>query len=188
MLLSAGFGMDAGDQGAPLSRSGKDGIARWTRGVAGWLRSPTHGAEAPSIGADGSASSVLNSSDGSSAGGGEDGLANREAATDTQADPLAAARLEGVHLAGRTIAHLVNNDLTITVGALDLLRAHGNLPPHLHALLDTALDALFAATDHIDQVRCVTRIAVTDSPAGPALDLDRSRDVQPTGAPSPHHH
>jgi hypothetical protein len=103
---------------------------------------------------------------------------------DATLDPVAAARLDGVRLAGRTIAHLVNNDLTITVGALDLLRAHGDLPPHLHTLLDTALDALFAATDHIDQVRHVTRVVLTDSPAGPALDLDRSRDTPPEPYPS----
>ncbi len=91
------------------------------------------------------------------------------------ADALAAARLDGVLLAGRTVAHLVNNDLTIAVSALDLLRAHGDLPPHLHGLLDSALGGLYAAAEHVDQVRRITRVVIVESPAGPALDLDRSR-------------
>lgn len=88
-------------------------------------------------------------------------------------DAEATARLDGVHLAGRTLAHLVNNDLALTVGALDLLRAHDELPPHVHALLDEALSGLYAATHHVEQVRRITRVVTHESPAGPSLDLDR---------------
>jgi hypothetical protein len=88
-------------------------------------------------------------------------------------DAESAARLDGVHLAGRTLAHLVNNDLALTVGALDLLRLHDETPPHVHALLDEALTGLYAATRHVEQVRRITRVVTHESPTGPSLDLDR---------------
>src|SRR5215203_2861630 len=45
------------------------------------------------------------------------------------------ARLEGVRLAAREVAHLLNNDLAIALGCLELLQAETDLPPHLLDLL-----------------------------------------------------
>ena len=87
---------------------------------------------------------------------------------------VAAARLEGIQLAAREIAHLVNNDLAVTVGTLDLLRARGDVPPPVLELLDQALAGLSAATGHVEQLQRVQRVVTRQTPAGPSLDLDRS--------------
>jgi hypothetical protein len=89
-------------------------------------------------------------------------------------DPVAAARLEGVRLTAREIAHLVNNDLTVAIGTLDLLRYRGDVPPHLQATLDKVLAGLSAATRHVEQLQHVKRVATRETPVGPSLDLERS--------------
>lgn len=97
-----------------------------------------------------------------------------DANVSTGADSVAAARLEGIHLAAREIAHLVNNDLAVTVGLLDLLRARGDVPVQVLEMLDQALAGLSAATSHVDQLQRVQRVVTRETPAGPSLDLDRS--------------
>jgi hypothetical protein len=87
---------------------------------------------------------------------------------------VAAARLEGIQLAAREIAHLVNNDLAVTVGALDLLRTRGDVPAPVLDLLDQALAGLSAATGHVAQLQQVQRVVTRETPAGPSLDLDKS--------------
>jgi hypothetical protein len=89
-------------------------------------------------------------------------------------ESVAAARLEGIQLAAREIAHLVNNDLAVTVGTLDLLRARGDVPASVLELLDQALAGLSAATGHVEQLQRVQRVVTRQTPAGPSLDLDRS--------------
>jgi hypothetical protein len=163
VLIATGSRTDTRDLGDDSSRPHADGIFGWPRRLFGRLlrqsRSARHDAENTAM-----------------------GVAARHAARDGAAaqrerDAVTAAQLAGVHLAGRTIAHLVNNDLTVTVGALDLLRAQGNLPPHLHALLDEAIGGIYAATDHVEQVRRISHVVTIASPAGPSLDLDRCTDV-----------
>ena len=85
------------------------------------------------------------------------------------------ARLEGVHLAAREIAHLVNNDLAVAVGLVDLLQAQGDLPPDLRSLLESASASLDAAARHIEQLQSVVRVVVKETPAGESLDLERSQ-------------
>lgn len=85
------------------------------------------------------------------------------------------ARLEGVHLAAREIAHLLNNDLAVAVGLVDLLQAEADLTPELRALLKTASASLDAATRHIQQLQSVERVVVKQTPAGQSLDLERSQ-------------
>ena len=85
------------------------------------------------------------------------------------------ARLEGVHLAAREIAHLVNNDLAVAVGLVDLLQAQAKLPPDLRALLQNASTSLDAAARHIEQLQSVVRVVVKETPAGQSLDLERSQ-------------
>lgn len=86
-----------------------------------------------------------------------------------------AARLEGVHLAAREMAHLLNNDLAVAVGAVDLLEERAQLPPHLHDLLKNAATSLETAARRIEELQRVVRVVVKETPAGESLDLERSR-------------
>ena len=90
-------------------------------------------------------------------------------------DMLATARLDGVRLAAREIAHLLNNDLAVAVGLVDLLQDRLDLPPHLKELLDGAALSLDAAARHVEQLQGVVRVVVKETPAGESLDLERSR-------------
>jgi signal transduction histidine kinase len=85
------------------------------------------------------------------------------------------ARLEGVRLAAREMAHLLNNDLAVAVGYVDLIQAQIDLPPHLLDLLRGASRSLHAATRHVQQMQAIVQVVVKDTPAGQSLDLERSR-------------
>jgi hypothetical protein len=85
------------------------------------------------------------------------------------------ARLDGVRLASREVAHLLNNDLAVAVGCIDLLQAQIDLPPHLAELIRGAARSLDAAALHIEQLQRVSQVVVKETPAGPSLDLERSR-------------
>lgn len=85
------------------------------------------------------------------------------------------ARLEGVKLAAREMAHLLNNDLAVAVGLVDLLQERLDLPPHLRELLEDAASSLDAAARHVEQLQAVKRVVVKETPAGQSLDLERSR-------------
>jgi signal transduction histidine kinase len=85
------------------------------------------------------------------------------------------ARLEGVQLAARAIAHLLNNDLAVAVGLVDLLEAQADLPSDLRPLLQNASTSLDAAARHIEQLQSVVRVVVQETPAGESLDLERSQ-------------
>jgi signal transduction histidine kinase len=85
------------------------------------------------------------------------------------------ARLDGVRLAAREMAHVLNNDLAVAVGLVELLQGRPDLPPRLRDLLADAADSLDAATRHIEDFQDVVRVAVKDTPGGPSLDLEQSR-------------
>jgi hypothetical protein len=85
------------------------------------------------------------------------------------------ARLEGVRLAAREMAHLLNNDLAIALGCMDLLQSQSDLPPHVLDLLRGAARSLDAAALHVEQLQDVERVIVKETPVGPSLDLERSR-------------
>ena len=85
------------------------------------------------------------------------------------------ARLEGVHLAAREIAHLLNNDLAVAVSLVDLLQAQTELPAELRPFLESAATSLDAAAHHIKQLQSVVRVVVKETPAGQSLDLERSQ-------------
>ena len=88
---------------------------------------------------------------------------------------LEQARLEGVQLAAREMAHLLNNDLAVAVGLIELLQERPDLPPHLRELLDEAAESLDSAAHHISDFQSVVRVATKETPAGRSLDLDRSQ-------------
>jgi len=95
------------------------------------------------------------------------------------------ARLEGVRLAAREIAHLLNNDLAVAVGFVELLEAEAGLSPEMRALLQTASTSLDAAARRIEQLQSVVRVVVKETPAGEALDLERSQRSYPQPAERP---
>ena len=88
---------------------------------------------------------------------------------------LEQARLEGVQLAAREMAHLLNNDLAVAVGLIELLQQRPDLPPHLRELLDDAAGSLDSAAHHISELQSVVRVATKETPAGQSLDLERSQ-------------
>ncbi len=83
-------------------------------------------------------------------------------------------RLEGIILAAREVGHLLNNDLQLAVGRLDLLQDEPNLPNPVRAEMIAVLDALAEAARHVQQFQQVVRVETKDTAAGPALDLERS--------------
>lgn len=85
------------------------------------------------------------------------------------------ARLEGVQLAAREMAHLMNNDLAVAVGLVDLVQARTDLPPQVRDLLSGAASSLDAVARHLAEMQTVVRVVVKETPIGTSLDLDRSR-------------
>ena len=77
-------------------------------------------------------------------------------------------------LAARDLAHILNNDLSVGVAALDVLQQRGRVPPGLDDLVRDAADALQHAAQHVEKLQRVVRIETRDTPVGPALDLERS--------------
>ena len=84
------------------------------------------------------------------------------------------AALRGVTLAARELAHLLNNELSVPIGCLELLRLSPDLPPGLRPWLDEIERALDAATGHIRQLQRMVRLETKETPVGPAIDLRRS--------------
>ena len=80
----------------------------------------------------------------------------------------------GARLATGEAAHLLNNSLTVTMGSLDMVRQADDLSPSLAPLVDTALDGLTRAVDHLARLQRVQRVETCDGPLGPRLDLARS--------------
>jgi PAS domain S-box-containing protein len=99
-------------------------------------------------------------------------------------------RLEGVSLAAREMAHLLNNALAMPVGAIELLQQEPTVPPHLRRRVDQAARSLREIKRLIQQFQQVVRVETKETIAGPALDLVRSihSNGQQTeeGDPRPH--
>jgi CheY-like chemotaxis protein len=95
---------------------------------------------------------------------------------------LERAQLVAVTLAARELAHVLNNDLALPVGAMELLREDPALLPHLRQIVEEASLGLASAASHVRQLQQVVRIHTKDTPVGPALDLERSAG---SGSPAP---
>lgn len=85
-----------------------------------------------------------------------------------------AALLQGVMLTSRELSHVLGNDLAVLVGWIDLMRTHPDLTAELQPLLDEATDGLDRATRHLRRLESVYRLAVHETPVGPALDLEQA--------------
>src|SRR5438067_566037 len=85
------------------------------------------------------------------------------------------ARLEGAQLAARSIAHVINNDLTGALGNLSIvLMTHPDLPLEARQRLEQSAAYLRDANTHLQQFQRITRVVLADTPGGPILDLDAS--------------
>jgi PAS domain S-box-containing protein len=62
-------------------------------------------------------------------------------------------RTAGAQAIAREAAHLLNNDLTLTMGSLDMVRETDGLPPEVGALVDTALEGVTRAAAHIAELQ-----------------------------------
>jgi GAF domain-containing protein len=87
---------------------------------------------------------------------------------------LERAQLVAVTLAARELAHLLNNDLAVPVGALELLCEDGSLPPRLRDIVEQGRIGLNDAAEHVFRLQQLVRFETKKTPIGPALDLDRS--------------
>jgi len=92
---------------------------------------------------------------------------------------LERAQLEAITLAARELAHVLNNDLALPVGAIEMLQEDPELPVHLRDLVDGSAAGLNAAVEHVRRLQQVIRFERKDTPVGPALDLDRSVGSRP---------
>ena len=92
-------------------------------------------------------------------------------------------QLEGIALSARTLAHLLNNDLALPIGVIELLQQHPGVPASLRDLVRDAIEGLRAAVAHVAALQQVVRVETVATPAGPALDLERSIDPAPPASP-----
>jgi len=83
-------------------------------------------------------------------------------------------RLEGVTLTVREVAHVLNNDLALAVGTLDLLQDVPQLPAEALEGVRTALGALDAAARHLATFQRIVRVETQETPLGLMLDVERS--------------
>ena len=72
------------------------------------------------------------------------------------------------------MAHLLNNDLALAVGTIDLLQDDPTLSPEVREGLQTTLTALGEAAQHLAKFQRVVRVATQETPIGLTLDIDRS--------------
>lgn len=91
------------------------------------------------------------------------------------ADTAAArGRLEGVTLAAREMVHLLTNDLSLAVTAVDVLLHRTDLTEGVDGLLRQADAGLSAADRHLRELQRVVRVRTKETPVGPSLDLASS--------------
>ena len=109
-------------------------------------------------------------------GTGFDGIPSHHPPRDSEQEQ---ARLEGIRLAAREMAHLLNNDLTPAIGILAMLQRHPAVPPELRELVDNGLASLHTVSEHIRRFQQIRRVETKMTSTGPTLDLDRSTQPWP---------
>ena len=107
-------------------------------------------------------------------------LEHEEALREAQRRELT-ARLEGVTVTARELAHRVNNHLQGLIAACGLLDADPDVPPATRKLVGNLRGYADAAAAVIMQLQQVVRVETRETPMGPALDLERS--TQPEAPP-----
>lgn len=91
------------------------------------------------------------------------------------------AQLQAVTLAARELAHRLNNDLALAVGTIDMLRGEPSVTDELRELISDAAAGLERVGEQLAQLQQLVRFQTRETPIGPALDLDGSRE--PRGGP-----
>jgi hypothetical protein len=104
-------------------------------------------------------------------------LARREAAL--------RRRLEEATLAGRELAHLLNNDLTMPIGVVELLLDGTDLPAELHAMLEAASEDLAALERHVRTFHQLIRTQSGGPRSTARPDRAPPRDAGPAGSSGP---
>lgn len=89
---------------------------------------------------------------------------------------LTEGRLQGIALAGREMAHRVNNELAVVNTTLALLAMQAEATPTTRQLIADAQAHLRRAAEYLGRLQRVTRVETWDTPVGPALDLGRSSE------------
>ena len=92
-------------------------------------------------------------------------------------------RLEGVRLAARSVAHSVNNDLVLGVGALEMLAIDPALPSALQPLIQQGQRALGDAAAEIEALQRVTHVVEMEMGGAPGSVLDLLASTTPTPSP-----
>lgn len=100
-------------------------------------------------------------------------LAERE----RQARAITEARLDGVVLASREAAHVLNNEIALPMGLIELVLHDPHLSERSRALLSQASRGLERLHETIRRFQSVTRVATKETPVGRSLDLARSTDA-----------
>jgi signal transduction histidine kinase len=75
-------------------------------------------------------------------------------------------QVETVALAGRELAHALNNDLTMPVGVVELLLDRSGIPPELREMLQAAAKDLTALEQHVRDFHGLMRASSTGVPVG----------------------
>lgn len=107
-------------------------------------------------------------------------------ATQLVGDVLELVRLEGALLMARTAAHLINNDLTTTVGLIGIVQNRLRCGQSIDAqLLDDAVASAMQAAQHLRDLQTIVRLELqSDGGSGPpVLDLVSSRRRPSVRAP-----
>lgn len=66
-------------------------------------------------------------------------------------------RMVGARMVAREAAHLLNNDLQLTMGSLDLLQEVHGVPAEVGPLVDSAIEGVSRAAAHIAELQRMTR-------------------------------
>jgi GAF domain-containing protein len=92
-----------------------------------------------------------------------------------------AARLEGTIKTARAVAHSVNNHLTRVIAAAELLELELGGEPRYAGLLSSIVDAGEEAARFVARLQHALRFVEQPTPIGPALDVERSVDIEASG-------
>jgi hypothetical protein len=91
---------------------------------------------------------------------------------------LEQARLEGAHLAARTLEHFLNNHLALTVGYTELISEDPELPERLRDMARQALEGAQQCARAIRRMRDLDELEFVEGGLSgePLIDLERSEE------------
>lgn len=87
---------------------------------------------------------------------------------------LERAQARAITVAARELAHRLNNDLTLALGAMELIGAEPGLAERQRELVGMAVSGLQSVAQVVARFQQVVRVVTQPTPVGPALDLEQS--------------